>query len=236
MKEFQKLSKVLIYVVLLVIIAVGLLLVVTKGEKALQIDYYYTAFVLSFLAPLLYVNIGILIPKLLKKGKYIFYLLSLVFLGGFWSYLIINTLPLALNKLFPTYYFISYPSGADFYSIVGVVLITSTLFSITYDWYLKNKKSQQNLSRENSEIATQLSQLKAQINPHFLFNSLNTLYSQAIEKDGNITSSILQLSEILRYVLYETNVKRISIQKEIAFKKLYQLSRSTIRSRSLSKF
>ena len=79
MKEFQKLSKVLIYIVLLVIIAVGLLLVVTKGEKALQIDYYYTAFVLSFLAPLLYVNIGILIPKLLKKGKYILYLLFLVF-------------------------------------------------------------------------------------------------------------------------------------------------------------
>ncbi len=68
---------------------------------------------------------------------------------------------------------------------------------------------------ENMEIQTQLKSLKSQINPHFLFNSLNVLYSLSLEEKEETSSAILQLSHILRYVLYDTSGKMISLKKEV---------------------
>ena len=59
--------------------------------------------------------------------------------------------------------------------------------------------------------------LKTQINPHFLFNTLNNLYGLSIKKDDLSTQLILKLSEIMRYTLYETNVERIQLDKELDF-------------------
>jgi LytS/YehU family sensor histidine kinase len=63
--------------------------------------------------------------------------------------------------------------------------------------------------------------LKAQINPHFLFNNLNTIYSMASQKDERTADVVLKLSDFLRYVLYDTSCETISLEKEIEIIQTY---------------
>lgn len=68
---------------------------------------------------------------------------------------------------------------------------------------------------EKQKVQTELEYLKQQINPHFLFNSLNSIYSLALTKSEITTDSILKLSSILRYMLYESEDSLVMLRKEI---------------------
>jgi two-component system, LytTR family, sensor kinase len=74
---------------------------------------------------------------------------------------------------------------------------------------------------ENEKIKTELSYLRAQVNPHFLFNVLNTIYFQIHKENDAARSSVEKLSEMLRYQLYECNTDMIDISKELAYIKNY---------------
>lgn len=82
-------------------------------------------------------------------------------------------------------------------------------------------ESQRLLQREQSlvkeKIETELNFLKSQINPHFLFNTLNNIYSLARKKSNTTADVVLKLSKLLRFVLYETQHKKITIDREIQF-------------------
>jgi len=71
------------------------------------------------------------------------------------------------------------------------------------------------VKKEHTEM--ELKFLKAQINPHVLFNNLNTIYSYSIEKPNEVPEMILMLSDNLKHVLYESNSKTITLEKEIQF-------------------
>ena len=64
-------------------------------------------------------------------------------------------------------------------------------------------------------------ELKSQINPHFLFNSLNNIYSLAYQKSDQTPNAVLKLSEIMRYMLYESNDSSVALEKEINYLKSY---------------
>jgi two-component system, LytTR family, sensor kinase len=81
-----------------------------------------------------------------------------------------------------------------------------------YD-YTKLKQATQQLRIEKQEA--ELNYLKSQTNPHFLFNTLNNIYSLARDKSDLAPESILRLSKILRYMLYETNGAYIAIEQEL---------------------
>lgn len=74
---------------------------------------------------------------------------------------------------------------------------------------------------EEKRLKAELDFLKAQINPHLLFNTLNTIYSNSLERSPKTPQMILKLSEIMRYMLYETNVHKVSLNKEIEYIKNY---------------
>lgn len=82
-------------------------------------------------------------------------------------------------------------------------------------------ESQRLLQREQvllrEKIETELNFLKSQINPHFLFNTLNNIYSLARKKSDTTADVVLKLSKLLRFVLYETQHKNITIEREIQF-------------------
>lgn len=80
----------------------------------------------------------------------------------------------------------------------------------------------------NEKVQTELSFLKSQINPHFLFNTLNNIYALARKKSDDTPQVVLKLSKLLRYVLYETTMKQTGISKEIDFLKDY-IALQTIR-------
>jgi LytS/YehU family sensor histidine kinase len=84
---------------------------------------------------------------------------------------------------------------------------------------LESKKKLAEKEREN--IQNELKALQAQINPHFLFNSLNTIYSLALKKAPTTPEVILKLSDVLRYMIYESNEKYVNLEKEIKFIRNY---------------
>jgi two-component system LytT family sensor kinase len=84
--------------------------------------------------------------------------------------------------------------------------------------YTSNKKLR--LSKE-AQLKAELSLLKAQVNPHFLFNMMNSIYSQALTKSDDAPATILKLSEILRYNLYESSGASVPLSKELQMIQTY---------------
>ncbi|WP_228027965.1 sensor histidine kinase [Costertonia aggregata] len=81
--------------------------------------------------------------------------------------------------------------------------------------YLKKQEELEIVTKENIEMELQF--LKSQINPHVLFNNLNTIYSYALEKPDAVPEMILMLSNNLKHVLYESNSHTVSLEKELEY-------------------
>lgn len=97
--------------------------------------------------------------------------------------------------------------------------IQSLLYCIVKEW-LKNRIIERKLKEE--KLSMELKFLKSQINPHFLFNTLNNLYSVALKNDDNETAAgITRLSQIMRFMLDEVNEKMIPLEKEIQYLESY---------------
>lgn len=99
-------------------------------------------------------------------------------------------------------------------SIFGALtaLSISSSFKLFKHYYLKNLRNLQ-LQQENSEV--QLRLLLAQVHPHFMFNTLNNIYSQAQDESPKSAKMILELSHILRYILDEGNKDRVPLENEL---------------------
>lgn len=81
--------------------------------------------------------------------------------------------------------------------------------------YINQTEEVEKIKQERTEM--ELKFLKSQINPHVLFNNLNTIYSYSLEKPDNTPDLILKLSDNLKHVLYESNAEKVSLDKEIQF-------------------
>jgi len=106
----------------------------------------------------------------------------------------------------------------DFRRILSDILSAMTVISTAIG--IKVIKSKTELQQKNKELSeekriSELKFLKAQMHPHFLFNTLNTLYSDAIKDNGKSEEIVLRLSNLMRFILEECNKPVISLQKEI---------------------
>jgi LytS/YehU family sensor histidine kinase len=104
------------------------------------------------------------------------------------------------------------------YLISVFVGAASAGVKITGDW-LTNQQDKKEL--EHRTIQSELNFLKSQINPHFLFNTLNSLYALTLRKSDNAPEIVLKLSEMMRYMLYECNEKRVPLSKEVNYLRNY---------------
>lgn len=104
-----------------------------------------------------------------------------------------------------------------------VIMALSPFFfiKITFDLsktYAKSVKAQRQIEKLNYEnLLMENKFLQTQLNPHFLFNTLNNLYALTLKKDDLAPEVILKLSEIMRYTLYETNANVVYVEKELEF-------------------
>jgi sensor histidine kinase YesM len=93
-----------------------------------------------------------------------------------------------------------------------VVFIVSAGLKVITQWYNEKQQLQE---LEKSKIQAELSFLKSQIHPHFLFNCLNSIYFLALSKDDKASKTILSLSDFLRFVIIESESDYIPLEKEI---------------------
>lgn len=197
----------------------------------------FTGVVLQALAysVMVYLNLLVLIPRYLQTRNYAQYL-SLLLLS------LLLTVPLhaAADRLAHdiNYPDVGYPSTymetllrSSINMLVMLALTTALKFS--RKWF-KDQQEKQELERE--KLQAELKYLKAQINPHFLFNTLNNLYALTLKKSDDAPEMVLKLSEMMRYMLHDSNERRVPLAAEISYIKNYidlqrirQLDRTEIR-------
>lgn len=99
--------------------------------------------------------------------------------------------------------------------VMPSVFITFFAFAIGFlmQQYFSEKKQHEIIRKKQME--SELSLLKSQINPHFLFNVLNSIYSLSLKKSDRTPEVVLKLSDILRYMLYETKQEKVALEKEL---------------------
>jgi two-component system sensor histidine kinase AlgZ len=168
-----------------------------------------------FSYPIAYVGI----PKLLLKGKYGVFLGALLLwlaVGWFLSvyYLRYVSAPV-LNRL-------AMPQGDDYaWQCFLCVMTTAACFSslsLGKQWLLKQRDF---LQAQQEKITAELQVLKAQVHPHFLFNTLNNIYSFSLDRSPKTPELILKLSSLLSYMLYDCKAEEVMLAKEVEIMKNY---------------
>lgn len=167
------------------------------------------------LALMVYIANYLLIPKLLYRKKYgwfAFLLLLMIATSSVSKMYIIGSI---LNN--PALYHWTDNLKARIYDNVIphiFLVIAGMAFKLLLD-YNKTQKRLLEIAREKAE--TELNFLKAQINPHFLFNSLNAVYFLIEKSNTEAREALHKFSDMLRYQLYETKGEKISIEKELRY-------------------
>lgn len=167
-----------------------------------------------------YVNLYFLIPRFLKQKNYIFYIFWLVILLSFSSLFIQLLFIFPLKSLLKTTgglkAFSPNLHSAYFFSTLVYVSITSFLKFIR-EWLSMQDLNLKLVKIEQQKLEAELNTLKGQLNPHFLFNSLNNIYSLALIKSDKVPELILKLSDLMRHIIYESREKFIPLDKELEF-------------------
>ncbi|WP_107038992.1 sensor histidine kinase [Brumimicrobium mesophilum] len=179
-----------------------------------EIELFKIYFYLNYAIPALIINY-ILLPKFLYNRKYIgFVLYSLVLVG-----IIIFIEEAILEKIY-------YPDTRGrkflgiFHNLMGTMPTLTVLVGFKFGWdALTNRRKVEELKSTAKESELQF--LKSQINPHFLFNNLNNLYAHAVEQSPKTPDIILELSAVLRYMLYDCKADFVSLENEIKQIKSY---------------
>ncbi|WP_235298364.1 sensor histidine kinase [Portibacter marinus] len=172
---------------------------------------------ICFYMVIVYFNLYFLIPNYLRRNSGINYAIALVLtaiiltpLKTIIFYLLFSDQPGVQT------YFIS-RQGIIFFQLLFYGSI-STIFQIILDWQ-KGSVEKMELQHKNTE--SELNFLKSQINPHFLFNTLNNLYALTLKKSDQAPEIVLKLSEMMRYMLYECNEERVPLRKEVNYLENY---------------
>jgi len=186
------------------------------GAKPEKVDYVYTLLFQLSLIPAVYINIELLLPKLGNRKRILFYLFSLAAIIIFFAWINYNFFDKWSAKVFPDYFFISYFTLREIILFFSVYIIISTLLKLSKSWFLVSGLQKELLEKEKQKTEVELKALKAQINPHFFFNTLNSIYSMALDKDERLPGTVLQLSDLMRYFLYEAKDNFVPLEKELA--------------------
>ncbi len=171
------------------------------------------------LALMVYITNYLLIPKLLYKRRYFLFGLSFIAMILISSIIKMNILGHVTNN--PALLSLSGNVKARIYDNViphFFLVLSGAAFKLMMD-YTKMQQHMVEMAKEKAEA--ELNFLKSQINPHFLFNSLNSIYFLIEKNNVEARGALHKFSDMLRYQLYEMNGDQIPVEKEINYLKDY---------------
>ena len=180
---------------------------------------FYSASSLPGIIIIVFVNIRFLLPQLYFQKKHLYYALASAFL-------IMITVLLLYHEVFPWSEWFSPQSSAKvergarptrwvprlvplLIAYLGTTLVEITRYA--------NRKEKEAIRLDKEKLETELKFLKSQVNPHFLFNALNNIYSLSVTQAPQTPETVMQLSEILRYMVYDSNEPKVPLEKEIKY-------------------
>ncbi|MGB3469137.1 MAG: histidine kinase [Cyclobacteriaceae bacterium] len=172
------------------------------------IDFIYSFFFHIPLVIMVFVNVRWILPKYFSYQK-----LYLFVIGNVLNIVVAMALhwlifELTIPVLPIEFYIVSFTDIQILAFIFFLYIIISTLLKLSKSWFLLEQAEKENLTLE-------LTALKSQVNPHFLFNTLNSIYSLSLKGSKDTPQVVLKLSELLRYMLYEISDEFVSLNDEI---------------------
>ncbi len=165
-----------------------------------------------FFAVLVYFNLLYLIPRYLAQH-------ALLYLGLVLAACAVVT-PIRVLVLYlkfsgqPEWQQALVDAQLNLYAGSVLVTLTSTVLRVITDWWRYQQEKQ---ILQTQTIQSELRFLKSQINPHFLFNTLNNLYALTLKKSDKAPEIVLKLSEIMRYMLYDCNERQVPLEREVQY-------------------
>lgn len=168
---------------------------------------------LAFLIGIFYYNAYFLLPQYLLHKKFLSYallaILPLLFVAAFTTW--VEYIAGQLNGYFVAHLVV--------YFFLGIIpLVLSTAFRII-EMNIKAQRRQREMEHEN--IRSELSLLRSQVSPHFMFNVLNTLVALIRQRSEQLEPIVVELSSLMRYMLYESDEEKVSLETEIEYLKSY---------------
>ncbi len=190
-----------------------------------RFDEHYMLRALGYLASIpfdmiaTYFSLYYLLPKFLMKQKYF----------KFFLYFILTTIPILYCEYLIFYYF-QYPLRNpdkdivfNFFNQSLILSLFVSVYSVTISaisikllkaWYASQQEKKDLL---NQSLISELALLRSQVNPHFLFNTLNNIDSLVMRDPDRASNAIIKLSEIMRYMLYDSNTEFVPLDKELDY-------------------
>ncbi len=173
--------------------------------------------------PAVYFTLYFLMPRFLFKEKYIEFIIYLILLilsfsALHWFNYVIVQEPIFWPDDDYTPDLVNFGKMLKNTTKVYPVLVLAIVIKWFKYWYREQKSNQQLVEEK---LKAELNFLKAQVHPHFLFNTLNNLYALTLKKSKDAPEVVLKLSDLLNYMLYECTADQVLIEKEIKLLKDY---------------
>ncbi|SEW54118.1 sensor histidine kinase [Chitinophaga arvensicola] len=185
-------------------------------DRASEKQYWdlYLYFIDFTMVVFFYLNAWVFIPKLVYKKKIVEYVIYIVGI-----FLLMFSSRYGFEKIILKHQEIDIKPVILFtFFIFFFVLSASTAFQMIVD---KMRLERQTSARENESLKTELSLLRSQVSPHFMFNVLNNMVSLARKKSDVLEPSLIKLSSLMRYMLYEADEDKVPLQKEAEYLQSY---------------
>ena len=167
-----------------------------------------------FWVALFYFNAALLIPHLIYKRQIVFYVLALA--GALGLVILLDNIlfrVLAIPRNFSIYRSVEH----NFIPFVFTVAVSAAYKAITdktkADIWIRDKQSE--------HLKTELSFLRSQINPHFLFNVMNNIAALVRMKSNDLEPTVIRLSSLMQYMLYETDEEKVVVKSEADYLQAY---------------
>ena len=164
-----------------------------------------------------YLNYLVLVPNLLGKRRKGLYILASILIFGLFLFF-----PVFLDFFFGIKYHGRFGNPKiinHWLGFVGIIILGISLGMRSVQEWLRAE--QRNREMEYRRTLTELRSLKTQINPHFLFNTLNTIYALSLKNSENTSTAILRLSTMMRYVLSDAKNDFVPLEKEVEYIEQY---------------
>ena len=167
---------------------------------------------LTFYMLVVYINLGYLIPRYLSQKNFMTYCLLLLVMVAVFTPIKVLLLYITYDEVDPREFLIM--NQQYIFLLLFLIAGGSTIIKIVSDWQ-RHQRDRKDL--ETQRMQSEIKFLKSQINPHFLFNTLNSLYALTLKKSDKAPEIVIKLSEMMRYMLYECNERRVPLQKEVNY-------------------
>lgn len=194
------------------ILVFGMMLMTGPTNSSSFMEFIRKLINLAFYILVVYVNLGYLIPRFLSQKNFMTYCLLLLAMVAVFTPIKVLLLYITYEEVDPREFLIM--NQQYIFLLLFMIAGGSTVIKIISDWQ-RHQRDRKDL--ETQRMQSEIKFLKSQINPHFLFNTLNSLYALTLKKSDKAPEIVIKLSEMMRYMLYECNEIRVPLQKEVNY-------------------